>query len=101
MRIAKLLDEKAVETSKMYNINFPVVVSEYDLIKSVPLAQIDYKDPFEKKTVNNKLYYNFSGKRYCKTEGNEHDYSYLEKGIATITPISLNFTDYETLNGEG
>lgn len=99
--IAKLInsyDKLALEPSTFLNVNFPPDNNEpYATYEFTKLGFRHYKDIVIRKTdPRGKSYYWIGGRpKWAMTKGS--DFEAVHRGVISITPLTLNFTDFDTL----
>lgn len=99
LKIVNSLDKLDLEPSVFLNINLPVDNGKpYRHYKFTNLGFRHYKDIVIHKTdPRGKAYYWIGGRPQWKmTKGS--DFEAVHRKIISITPLKMNFTDFETLN---
>jgi 5'-nucleotidase len=91
----------SLTTRRLININVPAA-EKHPRIKGVTLAKLGlrvYKDVFEKRhDPNGRDYYWLSGSAIEDNEDPDSDVHLVNQGYITVTPVTFNMTDIESLS---
>jgi 5'-nucleotidase len=96
-KAAKFTLENDIPNDTFLNINIPAIRSEeIKGFKITHLSQSKWHDVYEKRSDPfNRDYYWFAGEYTFPENGQETDDAELSNGWVTITPIKLEFTNYD------
>jgi 5'-nucleotidase len=97
-RFVKYIKQFKLPTDTFLNINFPVLTgTRYAKFRFTSLGKRTYRDIIIEKTdPRGKNYYWIAGKStWSNIEGS--DFMALSEGYVSISPLKMNFTDYESI----
>jgi 5'-nucleotidase len=97
--VQEILNNRNIEKI-LLNINIPDIdPKEIKGIKVTKLSNSQWIDKFEKRLDPwGNTYYWFTGEYIINDNSEDCDDRAIENGYISITPLSINFTDYENLN---
>jgi len=98
-KLVRVLTEKGMEPHTLLNVNVPnVPIEEISSVKVTKLGRRIYRDMIVKKVDPRGKSYYWIGGNEPSWEGDENtDFSAVEAGMISITPLHLDLTDYRKI----
>lgn len=96
--LVKKMLSTPIKENTLLNVNIPkVTISDFKGIKLCRQAIARWQEEFDHRTdPRGKDYYWMTGKFINMDEGSETDVEALKDGYASVVPVQLDFTDYES-----
>ena len=93
VKLAKLVLKNKIPENTVLNVNVPA--GEVRGVKVVPLSKARYMERYEKRiNPRKKTYYWLTGEFMEETDVGESDSKALRDGFISITPLTIDLTDY-------